>query len=195
MPPPPSGGKAPVRSPERGRGRSGAWLARAGPRQALAPSGRPSARRCKPTQDPSAPTRSGGNGSAPAPAVPPLWPPSAAALAAPDHPFWGWPVQGQSEHGEDRVVRRKTGERSGGRRAACREARKAGGQAPRKGVGADGGGVNPPASPAFSRAGGGEGLAPPSPWSVQRKRAGGEWRDKPLSRRLFRARGRSPVSA
>ena len=39
-------------------------------------------------------------------------------------------------------------------------------------VGADGGGVNPPASPACSRAVGGEGLAPPSPWSVQRRGLG-----------------------
>ena len=128
----PSGGKAPVRSLERVRGRSGAWAARAGACQARMPPGRPSVRRRSPTQDLGAPTRPGGTGGAPAPAVPVLWPPSAGASAAPDHPLRGWPVQGQSEPGEDQGARRKRGERSRGPRAACREAREAGGQAPRR---------------------------------------------------------------
>ena len=118
--------------------------------------------------------------------------------AAPDHLLWGWPVQGQSERGEDRAVemRRAVGAgRTGGSARLRREPAKRVVRRRGKDVGTDGGGVNPPASPACSWAVGGEGLAPPSPWSVQRKRAGGELRDKPLSKRLFRARGRSPVSA
>ena len=105
------------------------------------------------TQDPSAPTRSGGNGGAPAPADPCLWPPSAGASAAPDHPLRGWPLQGPVRAGEDRAVGRKTVERSGAvtRRAvkpARRVVRRHG-----KDVGADGGGVNPPVGrrPAGSR--------------------------------------------
>ena len=55
--------------------------------------------------------------------------------AAPDHPRWGWPVQGQSVRGEDRAVgaRRAVGAgRTGGSARLRREARKAGGQAPRR---------------------------------------------------------------
>ena len=158
--PPPQRWQGPGALPRERRGRSGAWPDRAGPRQALASPGRPSARRRKPTQDPPAPTRVGGAEGAPAPAVPLLWPPSAGALAAPDHPLRGWPVQGQSEHGEDRAARRKTGERSRSPRAACREARKTGSQAPlaRRLTAATGSG--PPAlgrpralPPAWARAG------------------------------------------
>ena len=130
----------PRRSPQRAPGAvrclAGPCRAAPGTCAARTPQ-RPSAQA---TQDPPAPTRVGGTEGAPAPAVPLLWPPSAGASAAPDHPLWGWPVQGQSERGEDRVARRKTGEHSRGRRAACRESAKRVVRRHDKGVGADGGG-------------------------------------------------------
>ena len=137
------------------------------------------------TQDPPVPTRAGGAEGAPAPAVPLLWPPSAGASAAPDHPLWGWPVQGQSERGEDRAARRKRGERSRGRRAACREPAKRVVRRHDKGVGADGGGVNPPTSPGVQPGWGWRGACPSRPVERPAARAGGEWRDKSPSRRLF----------
>ena len=171
----PSGGKPPALSPESGRGWSGAWLARAGSCQALAPPGRPSVRRRKPHRTRACPRAREGT-------------------AAPQ--------------------RRRS--RSCGRRQPARERRLTtcfgGGpcraslsmarteQPGARGVSAVEAVARLAASPqsgwsgrAFSPGGGGEGLAPPSPWSVQRRGLGVNGAIRRCPSGFFRARGRSPV--